>query len=220
LKYNYGYIRVCGVFVESCGCQVDPDGRRVVEGYSSVYGTNRYHTYLLLIPDNINDFKNSNFKDLIQTYEMPDESKVEGIILRAGPAKSNPFDWGHLDARPNYKDDPRQSPAFKEIKAPELNGQKMSDTQFINKMLILNENYMNNPNKPGYTLPAMTNKLGFGGKQKFLGVNIPKLKTYREYNSNSYVSGLQKAAGVEMTDTLFYSPLYDKSLPSSYFGAE
>jgi RHS repeat-associated protein len=197
---------------------IDPDGNAVAEGYNMISVSNLYHSFLFLIPNKIDDFKDTKFKKMFVDYEI-DGDKIKAAILRAGPSGSY-FDKdtgqylkeGYLEAMPNHNDNPNVSPIMKIVSTPK----GYSDTEFITKLLELNENYMKNPNKPGYSLPLLTNKLGISNANLF-GLRVPVIKIKQEYNSNSYTSGLLNAAGIKDNVSLMHTPLYNKPVPESYF---
>ena len=67
----------------------------------------------------------------------------------------------------------------------------------IQKLLKLNENYENNPDKLDYWLfPSSKNNF---------------------YNSNSYVAGLRQAADLPLPKIDLDMPGYSKPVPKSYF---
>ncbi|MFH1235374.1 MAG: RHS repeat-associated core domain-containing protein, partial [Parcubacteria group bacterium] len=142
------------------------------------------HTSLRMYPDNPADFANRSDVPLV-----PDANGSTYVTLSAGPES------GKLVSNPNRGTDSHTSPnMYRGVVTPP---QGVSDTEFIN-MLVISDSYYND-NLEYSALPEVANS----------------------YNSNSYIDGLVKAAGGTLPNVNFAAPGYGTPVPfNNYtFGA-
>ena len=192
---------------------IDPTGLFVYQMTNHV-SLGNHHTFLLLVPDNMDDFKDSKYSDMFQSYTFANEHKEEvtrqGIILRAGPENDDIGDWGHLTARPNFRDSTAQDDVTSmNVVTPA--DEQMTDTELITNYLEKNNNYMQrqsqeDPVVPDYSFPPVSEIFG---KERH--------KNIQGHNSNSYVSGINQSAGGVAPNPDVKTPMYDNPVPQEHF---
>ena len=168
-----------------------------------------HHAYLLLTPDNMEDFEEGEYADLFQEYTFTDENDKKhtkmGIIVRAGP--HNDDTNSYLEASTNYRDDPSKDNQTD----TDLIKSNLSDTEFITSILQHHENYQERQKTegqvPDYEVPPVLEMLG--GKER--------LSNLKGHNSNSYVSGLIIVSQGFPINPGVKTPLYANPVHPKYF---
>jgi len=166
---------------------VDPWGLKVLVGQHPAFVNNEYnpfnHAAIVLAPDNPADFANNPIFNKTNTATLG----AQGF----GPGFNSFFAWfGGLKGEINYQDDcPSKLNDLTEVSTPK----GMSDTEFIKALLKAAALYKNN---------AIYDPIPTSGPYGVLG-----------YNSNSYVSGLIRAAGGVPPDLPGRRPGYNLLLP-------
>ncbi len=171
---------------------------------------NNDHAYLLLTPDDLEAFSESEYAGLLQEYTFTNENgeKVtkQGIIVGAGPSKKSPLDLGYLKARTNEGEDPENPQTGTLL----INPGDQTDHEFITNILDNHSNYMDRQQTlglvPSYSLPSAGEVFGSERTTNLNG-----------FNSNSYVSGIIKASGGVPNNPNRKTPLYNNPVPSHYF---
>ena len=172
----------------------DPDGKRVYIGghvaaghFGNLTSPPSVHLTLMVIPDRPQDFTNKSGWNTLSTDKI--FATIGGQPF--GKAGLDAGVMGNLKTEFNFSGD--QPPHLNFMQAvPTSKG--MTDTQFINKLINSASSYKNDKN---YDLFPSAGSNG--------------------YNSNSYVSGVLKAAGgtppALRSGGTFQTPGYDKPLP-------
>jgi len=172
--------------------------------------TGSHHAYLLLVPDDMDAFKEGEYGHLLQEYSFTDEDGNEktrmGIVARAGPECDFP-NLGDLIGQTNEEDNPGTDMQT----STELITSDLSDTDFITNILDNHANYQQRQTQEGgvpkYSLPS-----GLSGV-----IGRERTKNLNGYNSNSYVSGLIISAGGLANNPNVKTPLYANPVHPKYF---
>jgi RHS repeat-associated protein len=172
----------------------DPDGREVKVQWHEVkvgpYNSGKNHSLITITPDNPSHF--NNFRRISPIGQLTNSNGQRYGTMGAGPNPAAAVITGSADLKSDFN---------RSLDAPEHSGgitvtlpKGVSEEQFVDKLIELDSNYQDNAD---YSFDP-------DGKSTF--------------NSNSYVSGLLEAAGVDTSKmNVPDAPGFDKPLPKSAF---